>query len=300
MRQLLLLLSLAATLATLADTDGRVKLREGEGLLLLPIESNSELRKLRFVRDNPEVETADIDDIEIGRHLRLFRLPAGEWRLTYLRLDGRWETRWTHDDVEAPRFSVVAGRVTYCGEIHLSNRNTDIRAVGGNYGLAELPVMLRNAARIRPDLLAAYPLALCKHLNGVPKLAPETAVDVAGWLRAIGADPQVDDLARVNRVLAKIGQSQLAHGQAFAMVKEAYAKAPRRYLRLASYAEDPRWLWLELRGLWGEQGAALRARLAFVDGKLERVSLIAMRNSRWLPVGTDSQEDLDGWLGKQG
>jgi len=290
--------ALAATAS--ADTDGRVKLRPGEGLLFLPVESSSTVKLVRFVRDEPSPDQMEISGVEIGRFGHLYRLPAGEWRLKYMRLNGKWEVNWGSREEQLPRFAVEEGKLNYCGDLHLSSQGNRMRAISGNYGFDQLPTLLLKHPEIRPDLLAAYPLAVCDHLRGRPTLAAPEPQSWPDWMRAFGSGPDGDELARVNRGLAKVGVAPIALGESQADLLARYKNAPRRLMRVAAYDEDPTWLWLEFRGWWGTHGAALSARLAFVDGKLTRVSLYAVRNYQWLAPGPDMLEDFDGWIAQKG
>src|SRR5688572_20886800 len=129
----LLLLAFFATIPFAAGREFEVdpgdipELRDGEGLLVVAIDSDMDVRSLVIRGEDRTFDAVKLDGIGEGSTMGLYVLPAGTYRWDVLNIGWlRWSMRKDPDGT----FEVRAGRINYAGDLvyrdlvsmHIANR----------------------------------------------------------------------------------------------------------------------------------------------------------------------------------
>lgn len=109
------------------DVDAARKIKPGqeralkpdEGLLLVAVDSNASIQRLRFRREDAMLGGGSLASIEEGRTFQLYAVEAGRYRWSHLTVFSSWAWSGGFDLSEDDefRFEVVAGKVNYPGDI---------------------------------------------------------------------------------------------------------------------------------------------------------------------------------------
>ena len=163
-RSVVALLVLMAALAALPAHARLIKpgamptLEPGEGLLVVGIDSNMPLVRVKVRKDNAVFGGGDMKDLPEGRSLRLYALPAGryEWAqlrpLRYLNYDLRNEPEF--------EFVIEAGRINYAGDLQFRAKTVnDSTFHVANRSLGVIDWLKKE----HPQVYASYDLAYTGH-----------------------------------------------------------------------------------------------------------------------------------------
>lgn len=137
-------------------------LKADEGLLVVAIDSDSNLSSARFDREGSNWTGGTIRGIKEGRTLRLFRVPAGRYRWMRITQIDTWSfsSTLTMDEDDEVGFEVKPGRVNYAGD--LVYRTTGFLRASVRLSNRALPVLDWMDAQ-HPQLLARHEFAYTGH-----------------------------------------------------------------------------------------------------------------------------------------
>jgi dipeptidyl aminopeptidase/acylaminoacyl peptidase len=134
------------------------ELREGEGLVLVAVDSSVPVHAVRVSRNGRQFGAGVMRDLPAGLSFTLYVAPAGEYAFREVDLVYRWRLS-LRDDPEF-RFRVSAGEITYPGELLYRPRTLWIAEVDiANRALAAIDWLERE----HPDVYRRYPLAYSGH-----------------------------------------------------------------------------------------------------------------------------------------
>lgn len=163
-RSMVVLLVLTAVLAALPAHARLIKpgtvptLEAGEGLLVVGIDSNMPLVRVKVRKDNAVFGGGDMKDLPEGRSLRLYALPAGRYEWSQLR-----PLRYlTYDLRNEPEFEFVieAGRINYAGDLQFRAKTVnDSTFHVANRSLGVIDWLKQE----HPQVYASYDLAYTGH-----------------------------------------------------------------------------------------------------------------------------------------
>ncbi|PPJ42529.1 MULTISPECIES: prolyl oligopeptidase family serine peptidase [unclassified Pseudoxanthomonas] len=156
-------------------------LKADEGLLVVGIDSNMPLVRVKVRKDNAVFGGGDMKDLPEGRSLRLYALPAGRYEWSQLR-----PVRYfTYDLRNEPEFEFVIepGRINYAGDLQFRARTIrDSRFHIANRSLGVIDWLKKE----HPQVYAGYELTYTGHY---PDPFPAFYRDV---VRSAGNAPVVD------------------------------------------------------------------------------------------------------------
>ena len=154
---LVLLVALGCANARLISADRTLKLRPNQGILVVPVDSDFPIRKLRF-GTHYDVATS----ISAGEYLVMAVVPAGNYHWTRIEVPGGYgryfrfrikpEAEWS--------FVVRPGVINYPGQIFVEGSEDSLKTRGLMYTWTEnrSAVILEKLRETYPKLLAQHPL----------------------------------------------------------------------------------------------------------------------------------------------
>ncbi len=157
---LALLSGLGCASARLIATDGLLTLKPNEGILVVHVDSDFPIRKLRFSTLATAVAARDLS---AGEYVAMFVVPAGNYRWTtieisayhgrYYRFRMRRDSDWN--------FRVEAGRINFPGQVIVKGSERTLFQSNSLQAWTEnRPALaLERVRAIYPTLLTQYPLA---------------------------------------------------------------------------------------------------------------------------------------------
>jgi hypothetical protein len=121
---------------------------------------------------------------------------------------------------------------------------------------------------------------------------------LAEWRARIGTPTADEELARLNRLLAKHGKGPVALGASSTVGWESLADLPDKYLsRLRATDLPASVVWVKLEGRWGWRGRIAAYRLLFDQDRLSAVMLRSYRQGTYQSLpDRDQREDVDGYV----
>jgi len=115
----LLLTSCATQVTSLKEDVDRLS-NENSGYLLLGVQSNRDLKELQI--SGTKFIKLTHNDIKKGTNYLMVDLPAGEYEIRRVKLDGFWNLNIYNDEDLDWSFRVVEGKVSYVGHFDIRDR----------------------------------------------------------------------------------------------------------------------------------------------------------------------------------
>lgn len=134
------------------------ELEAGEGLLVVGVDTNMPISRVRVRKDDAVFGAGDMKDLPEGRSLRLYALPAGRYEWAQLKPF----SYFTYDLRKEPEFEFVveAGKINYAGDLQFRAKTfTDSSLHVSNRGLGVIDWLKKEHPRIYTD----YPLTYTGH-----------------------------------------------------------------------------------------------------------------------------------------
>lgn len=247
-------------------------LGDDEGYLVLPLYTDRDIPRIEFVnRDGSDVA---LRKVAKGRTLALLRADAGTYDLLEVNLGDGWRIRIRDSDDAPATFTVVAGAITYSGDLKMDNRGLATNFKFGGCNIDVLPALAAAEPGLDASVFERYPVVSkakgCKTLVGD---GPESRT-AAAWRDAAKRAPDAAELATLNKILARHGKPALALGQPVAEAwKSLDDLATERIRRYRDDDEAPSVMWVRLEGLWGWRGHGASFQFSVQDGKLAELFL---------------------------
>jgi dipeptidyl aminopeptidase/acylaminoacyl peptidase len=134
------------------------QLEAGEGLLVVGVDSNMPLVRVKVRKDGAVFGGGDLKDLPEGRSLRLYALPAGRYEWSQLRP----LRRLRYDLRNEPEFEFVveAGKINYAGDLQFRAKSVDDSTFHvANRSLGVIDWLKKN----HPQVYAGYALSYTGH-----------------------------------------------------------------------------------------------------------------------------------------
>ena len=152
------MVALQANALRKVDHGKEPKLAADEGLLVISVDSDTEVSSLRFQKEGSSWSEGVLKSIKEGRTTQLYVVPAGRYQLTKVTLIDNWSWRSAIDlskDNEYA-FEVKPAQITYAGD--LVYRSTGFLSASVRLSNRALPIIDWLQSK-HPDLYARLPLA---------------------------------------------------------------------------------------------------------------------------------------------
>lgn len=134
------------------------ELEAGEGLLVVGVDSNMPLSRIKVRKDNEVFGGGDLKGLPEGRSLRLYALPAGRYEWSQLKPF----SFFTYDLRDEPEFEFVveAGKINYAGDLQFRAKTVDDSSFHiSNRGLGVIDWLRKE----HPAVYANYVLSYAGH-----------------------------------------------------------------------------------------------------------------------------------------
>ena len=131
------------------------ELEAGEGLLVVGVDTNMPISRVRVRKDDAVFGAGDMKDLPEGRSLRLYALPAGRYEWAQLKPF----SFLTYDLRDEPEFEFVveAGKINYAGDLQFrANTFTDSSFHVSNRGLGVIDWLQKEHASLYRDYKLSY------------------------------------------------------------------------------------------------------------------------------------------------
>jgi hypothetical protein len=278
------------------NTEGPVKLRPDEGLVVFSVRSTDEFRRIRF-EDPANAEDFTLQGIVPGETLWVMRAKAGRYFMQYLRLDGRTEVKWFSQNDGVLWLEVRAGAINYPGDLFLSREGNRISYHYGSNGLEDLQYRVQREKSVAHDLLERMPFVLSGPLAGSEqdwlRCHPPAEARWSAWNDCLERPEAPDAATLVSSVFTRNGMPGITLGLSRAEVLARFKAVSARYARVATLDGIDEVAWFQLGGWWGDRGSDPVGRLWFTDGRLARVTLSETGlRGEWAPLAPDAVRDL--------
>ena len=288
------LLAGGAAGALAGDTDdGRAPLKGTQGFLILPIETDAAIPKMKF--EARDAGSFELIKLPAGRHVLFVRAKAGDYNLMRVTLGGNWFIEIDHPNKSPVSIEVVAGAITYAGDLTMDRQGGATAFRLGGCSIDMLRLLARAVDTLDDTVLDRYEVVdrakECKPLD--PPDGDRRKVDA--WAEAAKVPGTAHDLATLGRWLTTLGGKPLEVGQAASAAWDSLEKLPTdKVNRFRDSEEGSAAIWVRPSGRWGWKG--LRA-IYYVGLEGDKVAGASLRefetNGTFRHASVDTRQDVE-------
>lgn len=286
----------SAGVAVADDTDdGRAPLKSKDGFLILPIESDADIPKLKF--EERDSGSFTVSSLKAGRQTLFIRAKAGHYSLMRVTLGGNWFIEIDHPNQSPATVEIVAGAIAYAGDLSMDRRGNSTSFRMGGCSIDMLRLLGRGAPELDPTVFDRYPVVdrakECKPLD--PGGGDQRTAD--GWAEAAGSPGGTHDLAKLSAWLVKLGFKPIEVGQSAQAVWDSLEKLPTDKLnRFRDAEQGSQAIWVRPEGLWGWKGTNLIYLVGLQDGKVAGAALREYGAVNFHHPSAETRRDLEAEL----